>query len=301
MSGFLKYQHIERFGTDEVDGIEYGRVYVFPKVDGTNSSIWIEDGQICAGSRNRKLSLDNDNAGFLNHCLSCGEYKTFFSENPDLRLYGEWLVPHSLKTYRDEAWRKFYVFDVLRGDEYLIYEDYKQILEHYNINYIPPDAIINNPSSDQLLRSLEKNNFLIKDNHGVGEGVVLKNYEFYNKFGKQNWAKIVTNEFKEKHKKEMGPPEIKGKKIIENEIADLYTTKSLCEKVHAKIKNESGFSPKDIPRYLNTVYYDVIKEDIWNIIKEFKSPTIKFSFLKKAIYRLSKKYLSEILAENNDK
>ena len=30
---FRKYQHIERFGTTEVDGIELGKCYVFPKID----------------------------------------------------------------------------------------------------------------------------------------------------------------------------------------------------------------------------------------------------------------------------
>jgi len=32
---FRKYQHIERFGTDEVDGIEFGKCYIFYKIDGT--------------------------------------------------------------------------------------------------------------------------------------------------------------------------------------------------------------------------------------------------------------------------
>ena len=48
----------------ETDGIELGKVYVFPKIDGTNGSVWIDDGIIKAGSRNRELTLDNDNAGF---------------------------------------------------------------------------------------------------------------------------------------------------------------------------------------------------------------------------------------------
>ena len=67
MMEFKRYQHVERFGTTEVEGIEMGTCYVFPKIDGTNSSVWIgADGQVHAGSRNRELSLDNDNAGFLN-------------------------------------------------------------------------------------------------------------------------------------------------------------------------------------------------------------------------------------------
>ena len=41
---FEKYQHVERFGTSEVEGIELGRTYVFPKLDGTNASVWLEDG-----------------------------------------------------------------------------------------------------------------------------------------------------------------------------------------------------------------------------------------------------------------
>ena len=60
---FKKYQHVERFGAIETNGIEYGMCYVFPKIDGTNSQLWM-DGGLHAGSRNRELSLDNDNAGF---------------------------------------------------------------------------------------------------------------------------------------------------------------------------------------------------------------------------------------------
>lgn len=54
---FVKYMHLERYGNDEVDGIEQGTTYVFPKLDGTNAQVWLnEDGTIGAGSRNRTLS-----------------------------------------------------------------------------------------------------------------------------------------------------------------------------------------------------------------------------------------------------
>ena len=35
---FRQYMHIERFGNEEVLGIELGESYVFPKLDGTNAS-----------------------------------------------------------------------------------------------------------------------------------------------------------------------------------------------------------------------------------------------------------------------
>lgn len=35
---FIKYQHLERLGNQETNGILDGEVYVFPKIDGTNAS-----------------------------------------------------------------------------------------------------------------------------------------------------------------------------------------------------------------------------------------------------------------------
>ena len=110
---FVKYMHLERYGNEEVDGIEQGTTYVFPKLDGTNAQVWVDpEGNLKAGSRNRQLQLDNDNAGFYNAMIKDDKVLSLFEGFPELRLYGEWLVPHSLKTYRDDAWRKFYIFDV---------------------------------------------------------------------------------------------------------------------------------------------------------------------------------------------
>ena len=296
---FVKYQHVERFGTTEVQNIELGECYIFPKIDGTNGSVWLDDnGEIQAGSRKRHLSIDNDNAGFCKWVKEQSNLFNYLKENPTHRLFGEWLVKHSLDTYRDDAWRRFYVFDVaidkddneIRHDgdsklKYLHYEKYQPLLEKHGIDYIPPIAIIDRGSYDQFINQLDKNVFLIQDGKGVGEGIVIKNYDFYNKYGRQTWAKIVTSEYKEKHSKKMGAPKVEGKKMIEEEIAKEYVTKSLVEKVYAKIDNDSGFTNKKIPELLNTVYHDVIKEDCWDFVKKYKQPTINFKTLQHFIFR----------------
>lgn len=289
---FIKYQHIERFGTDEVQNIELGTVYVFPKIDGTNASVWLNEFlSISAGSRNRELSLDNDNAGFMEYIVNDPRIIEYLKEHPTHRLFGEWLVPHSLKTYKEDAWKKFYIFDVaITKDEelvYLPYETYKPLVENYSLEYIPPISIIKNAHYEQLINQLMKNVFLIEDGKGVGEGIVLKNYQYKNKFGRQKWAKIVTSEFKEKHSKKMGASEIKGKKLIEEEIANKYVTNALCDKTKSKIDN---FSSRDIPRLLNTVYYDIVKEESWNFVKEHKNPTINFNTLKHFVFCKVKEY-----------
>ena len=297
-TSFVKYQHLERFGTSEVDGIEMGTVYIFPKIDGTNASVWLaEDGTVQAGSRKRHLSVEDDNAGFCAWATNEPSIREYLLANPTHRLFGEWLVPHSLRTYREDAWRKFYVFDVAtvkdtselthEGDSklrYLHYEVYRPGLEAFGIDYIPPIATATNSNKEQLTEQLKKNVFLIEDGKGVGEGIVIKNYAFVNRFNRQTWAKIVTSEFKEKHVKTMGAPELKGRKQVEAEIANEYVTTALCEKVYAKIENEGGFTSRRIPQLLNTVFYDVVREDTWNYVKKHKMPTIDFSTLQKHVF-----------------
>ena len=275
---FIKYQHIERFGTTEVEGIQNGKCYIFPKIDGTNASLWWSNG-LKAGSRNRELSIDNDNAGFYKWALGQEHIIQFLKSNPEVRLYGEWLVPHTLKTYNDNAWRNFYVFDVMVGDEYADYTKYSELLQQHNIEYIPPICIINNPSYERLIGLLEQNDYLVKDGNGIGEGIVIKNYDYKNKYGRVVWAKIVSNEFKGKHKKAM-PNEIKEKNLVEKDIVDKYITRSLLDKEQSKIENEmNGWSSKYIPRLINVVFYNLIREESWNFVKEFKNPTIDFKRL----------------------
>jgi len=282
--GFRRYQHIERYGNAEVEGIEFGNCYIFPKIDGTNSQLWFEDGLILGGSRNRTLSLEDDNQGFCEWVARQDNFAYFFSENPYLRLYLEFLVPHTLKTYREDAWRKAYVFDVsvLNGEdeEFLSYEVYKPILEKHNIEFIPPICSIKNPTYEDLIQKLDSNTYLIKDGEGFGEGIVIKNYDYHNKFGRQIWAKIVRSEFKEKHVKTMGYPEMDGSKMIEVEFVENYCGATLIDKTYAKIVNETGgWSSKYIPRLLQTVYYDLVNEETWNFIKKNKLPTINFKTL----------------------
>ena len=194
--------------------------------------------------------------------------------------------PHTLRTYREDAWRRFYIFDVCidndeveTGLEYIPYEIYKPLLEEFNLDYIAPIAIIKNGEYDNFIRCLEQNIFLIKDGQGFGEGIVIKNYDYYNKYNRQNWAKIVTSEFKEKHTKTMGCPVVDNK-MVEESIVDEFITTAFVEKEYAKIVNEQGdWNSKLIPQLLGIVYHELVTEEIWNICKKFKNPTINFKAL----------------------
>lgn len=300
MKEFKKYQHLVRYGTDEALNIQLGETYIFPKIDGTNASLWWDEEHgkgLQAGSRNRHLTLDSDNAGFYAWAISQHFYH-FFEQNPDLILYGEWLVPHSLKTYRKDAWRQFYVFDVMEyhSERYLSFKEYEPLLKEFGIEYIPPLSIITNASYERFITHLEGNNYLIEDGKGNGEGIVIKNYNFQNKFGRNVWAKVVTSEFRAKHAKEMGAPNVDLKPPVEQSIVDEYVTQALVDKVFDKIRiaNEFGFQSKNIPQLLNTVYYDLVTEDCWNFVKKHKNPSIDFSALQYLTFKMTKQLLPQI-------
>lgn len=203
---FEEYQHVERFGSQEVDGIDIGRCYIFPKLDGSNGSVWTALGsgdgsRFKAGSRKRQLDIDSDNQGFAKYIDQHSGIKRLLQYGY-FRLFGEWLVPHTLKEYRDDVWRKFYVFDIMNHEgKYFTFDEYKPILDFYGVDYITPLEVINNPTHGDLMRVMDQNTFLMKDGY-VGKGIVIKNYDFVNKYGRVVWAKMVRNEFKDKLKKE---------------------------------------------------------------------------------------------------
>jgi len=293
--GYKKYQHVERLGNKEVEGICIGECHIFPKLDGTNAHIWMENGEVKCGSRSRELSLDSDNAGFMAHVMQNEELLRLVIEFNHLHIYGEWLVTHSLKTYREEAWRKFYIFDMVTSEgQHLPYDQLKAICEMYNVCWLEPLKIITNPTYENLIEQMERNTVLIQEGKGPGEGIVIKNYGFVNKYGRQTWAKLVTNEFKEKHVKEMGAPRAKNN-LVEIEAVEKFLTKAMVEKVHAKIKlDNDGWSSRDIPQLFGRVWHDFVTECIWEIVNKMKRPTINFKTLYSCVVIEIKKLMPEL-------
>lgn len=314
---FRKYDHLERPNHVEVNGITEGDVYVFPKLDGTNSSVWRDVGTVC-GSRNRVLSIDKDNQGFATWVYGEDQKAEKLSivliEQPHWTIYGEWLVPHTLKTYRPEAWRRFWIFDVYDHEKgrYLSWDDYNPILT--GLDLIEPLCTFTNPSEDQLRTLVEQNTYLIADGAGVGEGIVVKNYDWRNRFDRQPWMKIVRNEFKEDSARAHGRPHKSGEFVVEHAIAESFVTPHLVGKARAKIvadianvcgtdlagspnavqEIEATYRKKIIPQLLGRVFHDLVTEEIWPILKKHKNPTIDFRLLNRHVVQQVKK-LSEDL------
>jgi hypothetical protein len=298
---FRQYMHVERLESEEVAGLLDGQCHIFPKIDGTNGSIWLdeESGNIYAGSRKRQLIGEKDNFDFYTNYLlqkTYNQYADFFLEYPYLRLYGEYLVPHTLRIYRKDAWGKFYIFDVF--DEMLMrfvpYEDYVDCLKTFDLTWIPELALVDYPTMDDLVKLLDLNTYLIQDGAGIGEGLVIKRYDFVNPYGRTVWAKLVKTEFKEENKLAFGVPHWKKGTPLEAQIAELFITTGRVEKTLAKMNSEGPWTSKRIPELFGRVYNDIVEEEMWEIIKRWKDPIINFRRLRSCIVDQVKKVKPEL-------
>ena len=282
---YKSYQHIEKLGREECEGVLNGTVTLQPKIDGTNSVVFLgDDGKIHAGSRKRELTLDDDNAGFYNTIEKDENIKNYFEKHPSHYIYGEWLVPHSIKSYNDDAWKKFYIFDVFDDEEkrYLSYDEYVPLLEEFNLTYIPEIARIENPTIEEVASYINKTHYLMPEGQ-VPEGVIAKNYNYRNKWGHVVWGKIISDEFFNK-KQRLRQTNHEAKENFELKIANEYITESLIRKEYAKILNEHKDASRNelIGRVLNAVYDSFIEEDLITVVRKNKGCTINFGNMKKS-------------------
>lgn len=288
---YKKYQHIEKLGTTEVEGILEGKVSLFYKIDGTNSCIFMrDDNTLGFGSRNRELTLDNDNGGFYATTLfNKEEYNKYFSyleKHPNHIIYGEWLIQHTIKRYKTDSWKKLYVFDIYDDENhyYIPYDIYKKELEKLNINYIPEIVTLENPSMEDIKKYLDNTgDFLIEQ--GLGEGIVIKNYDYKNKYGRITWGKLLTEDFYQTKR------ELKEKNNLKNEegmtefrIVKTFLKPEFISKEFEKFKEEKGeFTSKHIFEFLNRTFIEFYKDNWELIFKKFKFPTINFKLLKRYV------------------
>ena len=136
-----------------------------------------------------------------------------------------------------------------------------------------------NPSFEQIVDCIKLDGFLTTD--GNGEGIVIKNYDYYNSHGCQVWAKIVTSEFlnlKENNAKSRNALNVGN---LEGAIVEKYLTNAFIEKEYSKIVHENPEIQRKqlIPKLFEFIWNEFLTEEIVNIIYDFKMPSIDFKIL----------------------
>ena len=297
MNPFKRYPKFYRIGKEETDGILFGEVHIEEKIDGANAQIWVSDGKVCCGSRNNTLCTDVDNTtdgtnmfnGFVEYVRDNESIRKLLRDNPDLRLYGEWLVRHTI-SYSETAYKKFYLFDVMEGEEWKDKHEVLRIADEYGIPKPQWHGCFTNPTEDDIMKHVGIS--MLGTN---GEGVVLKNEDYVNKFGDRQYAKIVTEKFKEDNAVAFGGNNKFSETYWEVYIVNKYMTLARIEKIMNKLQPtlDKRLDLEHIPRVAQTAYHDMLTEEIWDIQKKVVS--VNFQVLKRVATKKAIQIYKDVL------
>lgn len=290
---FKKYMHVERMTSDpstEIDGLltQGNSVYIFPKLDGANHCAWYdgERGEVRYASRNQVLTEQGDRTGFYRYAMEHPNLYTMCTSHPDLIFYGEFLTPHTIKTYRNDAWNRWYVFDVYdqRTGRYMAFPDYAPILDEHGVDCVEPLAQAVLPLQDGILNDcMESNRYLMAE--GVGEGIVVKNYDFVNQYGRQVWGKMVRSEFKVESR-------AKDKPLTEvEELVERTLTPEYLSKEYLKMTKDAGvaWNDKMTPDLLKTAYAEWKKDyypEVFSLKDTFCMKDLSKAFNRRLVFLL---------------
>lgn len=287
------YGKIHRLGKDETEGILDGLCVVQEKIDGANTSIWVgPDGKLWMGSRTRILRDNEEFNGFVPYVKAHEGINALLTLHPNYRLYGEWLVRHTV-AYRETAYRKFYLFDIWDGTKYLTAADVQVLAEEFNIPAVPVYGVFENPTADAI-KALAGNSAF----GDRGEGIVIKNLDFKNKFGDCVFAKIVTNAFMEDNAVAFGGNNKFSKTYFELWAVNKYMTLPRVKKVMDKTQPEidKKLDMEHIPRICNTAFHDLVQEEMWDIIQ--KVPAMDFKDFRRLAFKKAKQIYIDILNDD---
>lgn len=247
-------------------------IQITTKIDGANASIaWDETtGKLEIFSRTSLLDQPGALRGFYDYVKTEVEPRLDLSKHPDLVIFGEWLVPHSV-SYNKEAYGKWYVYDIwnkkLNG--YMAQSVVSGFCREYRLNYA--EELYYGPfvSWDHCRSFIGKS----KAYGPEQEGVVVKNQtKLYDETrGAPAYIKIVDEKFKESHKvkakRELSPEEVAAKErgIA---LAASIVTEARVRKIILKLVDEGKLPPELGPKDMGAVMKQLPKLVFDDVLKE---------------------------------
>jgi hypothetical protein len=313
---FLKYPKIKRLGHEDTDGILTGDVMVEEKIDGANTSVWIENGTLKCASRTRELTGGFN--GFVDYVNKHDGIKSYLNEFPNHRLYGEWLVKHTIP-YSEESYKQFYLFDIFVMPQELVkvnvlpemtqeeIEEAKMVETIRAGKWMPRSWIMEQAAkhdikTPEVFAELQDplpdaiNEYVGKTTLGEkGEGVVVKNEKFINKWGARVCAKVVTQEFKEDNAIVFGGNNKHSETYSEMKMVNEFMTAPRIKKVMQKLQPtiDKRLDKEHTSRIIQTAYHDMFEEELWSFVKKHKK--MDFDNLQRLACRKAAKIYHDLL------
>lgn len=250
-------------------------------VHNSNSSFCLDQENpvgVSCYSRNQILTEENRLRGFYDWVLN---NITPIKEklNTNYRYIGEWLVSHKV-SYQEGAYYNFYLFSIWNEETEQYVHDSIVQLEAKRLGLKTPEYFYEGEyiSFEHLMSFVGKSNLTLE--HDTGEGIVVKNVNYIDRFGKQMFVKLVSEKFAEVQKQKLPKNPNKDNSFILTIKSVL--TKARVEKLLYKLLDEQliseDYSIEDMGILLkllgNRIYEDIHKEE-FEIIKDIEDNLVR--------------------------
>lgn len=264
-------------GHSAIKDIFNGVVVVQEKIDGSQFSFGLIDGELVCRSKGKELILDAPEKMFNKAVATVKSIAHLL--HPDWIYRGEFLASpkHNTLAYERTPVNNIMLFDIDTGNQqYLIPLAVRLEAERIGLECVPT-LYFDEISNFEMFQS-----FLDLESDLGGckvEGIVVKNYSVFTQEKKAAMGKYVSEAFKEKHEKDWKVRNPTGKDVVE-QLIDSYSTEARWRKAIQHLRDEGQLdnSPKDIGLLIREIPADILKdseEEIKNILFRHFWPKIQ--------------------------
>lgn len=253
------YPKIFALGHRELAELFFDPVVVEEKVDGSQFSFGVLDGELHCRSKGVALVVDAPDSMFAKGVEVAKELAPVLRPNWIYR--GEYLQKpkHNTLAYDRIPARHIALFDVCPALEtYLTAEEKAAEAERIGLETVPALHVGRVTSADDLLAFMERTSFLGGQKI---EGIVIKNYSRFGTDKKALMGKHVSEAFKEVHRHEWKKENPGGKDVLAL-LCESYRTEARWNKAiqHLRERGELTNSPRDIGALMKEVQTDIETE-----------------------------------------
>lgn len=277
MSSWHSYPKIYAFGHREVRDIFDGPVVVEEKVDGSQFSFGVIDGELRCRSKGQEIVVGAPEALFRTAVANVVALAPKLT--PEWTYRGEVLSKpkHNALAYDRVPAQNVILFDINDGEEsYLSPEEKATEAERLGLECVPSFPLVTPVTESTLLGMLDRVSVLGGQKI---EGIVVKRYDRFGADKKALMAKFVSEAFKEVHKgvwRDANP----GKADVVSALITAHRTPARWDKAihHLREKGLIQDSPRDIGALIAEINRDVEEEcadDIKDALFKWAWPQIR--------------------------
>ena len=260
---------IHDYGKVYNNGVKYvldvfrGPVVVQEKVDGSQFSFGMIEGELCFRSHKQQIHCYAAPEMFSAGVKAIEEIKDLLIPNVIYR--GEYLSKpkHNALKYDRIPARNIILWDIEDAEHpecYYSPEDVQAEAERIGLECVPTYFVGQVANASELLPLLEEKKPILGG--PFIEGIIVKNYNIADATGKFLKAKIVADDFREVHRTEWKKANPSGNDVISALVDSLRTTPRWEKSIqHAKEDGQLQDAPQDIGPLLKSINQDVLEEE----------------------------------------